>query len=99
MCFRQLIHVFSIKESFLKSTDFEYSEFLPSFLEAFAMFRHYSKNLPRSDMIQETSESKVKPGFRIIGRSRKESQQVAIKVIKFARDSLRSYGNRLKLCL
>ena len=41
----------------------------------------------------------LKPGFHIIARSRKESQRVAIKVIKFACDSLRSYGNRLKICL
>ena len=41
----------------------------------------------------------VKPGFHMIARSRKESQRVAIKVVKFACDSLRSYGNRLKLCL
>ena len=39
----------------------------------------------------------LKPGFHIIARSRKESQRVAIKVIKFASDSLRSYGNRLKI--
>ena len=38
----------------------------------------------------------LKPGFHIIARSRKESQRVAIKVIKFACDSLTSYGNRLK---
>ena len=41
----------------------------------------------------------LKPGFHIIARSRKESQWVAIKVIKFGCDSLRSYGNRLKNCL
>ena len=38
----------------------------------------------------------VKPGFHIIASSRKESQRVAITVIMFACDSLRSYGNRLK---
>ena len=43
--------------------------------------------------------SKVKPGLHMMARSRKESQRVAIKVVKFACDSLQSYGNRLKLCL
>ena len=41
----------------------------------------------------------VKPGFHIIARSRKKSQRVAIKVTKFACDSMRSYGNWLKICL